>query len=428
MNALIYDVNAVRWTFCKTAATWVPSVYWSRWSNLKLREVLVPPLPSGRWVRLKSIMGGICGTDLSALFQRQHPASIMQAFSSFPALLGHENVAEVTEIGPDVHEVEPGQRVVVEPSLSCVPRGIDPVCRSCAEGRFTLCENFHKGEIPPGLMIGWNNFTGGSWSPSFVAHVSQVYPVPDAIPDEVAVLTDPVAGALHGVLRRPPAEGERVLILGGGMLGMGLAKCLKALDFANPVTGLVRHPSQAHHLDVAECLVSGRKEGQGERYARVARVVDGEVYPTRFGHQMLIGGFDLVYDCVGTGQSLTDALKFARAGGTVALVGTSQITLVDTAPIWFQEVDVVGANGRAIEDHEGQHRHTYEIVFDLMSRGRLNLDGWLTHVFAPEDYPKAFETLYHRGRSGALKVAFAPNGVPQTSPRGQRDNEDPSVA
>jgi len=63
----------------------------------------------------------------------------------------------------------------------------------------------------------------------------------------------------------------------------------------------------------------------------VAERVGGKVIPTKFGHQAFVGGVDLVYDCVGTGQTLTDAMKYARSGGTVVEVGTSQITLVDTA-------------------------------------------------------------------------------------------------
>lgn len=409
MKALIYDVHAVRWTFCKVVGWVAPSIYWSRFSNLRLREVAVPALPGEDWVRVRTVLGGVCGTDLAAIFQRQHPASIMQAFSSFPAMLGHENVAVVETVGSRVSGFRPGDRVVVEPSLSCVPRGMDPLCPSCAAGRFTLCDHFRDGQLPPGLMIGWNHFTGGSWSPWFVAHESQLYRVPEGISDDRAVLTDPVAGALHGVLRRRPGEGESVLILGGGVLGMSVAACLKALGCQQRIVGLVRHAKQAEQLaryGVGECVCSSRQEGQAERYGKVAEVIGGKVMPTRFGHQAFIGGFDLVYDCVGSGQSLTDALKFARSGGTVVLVGTSQISIVDTAPMWFNEVSVIGANGRAIENEQERRRHTYEIVFELMEQGKLDLDGWLTHVFELDDYRKAFEAVYDRGRSGAVKVAF----------------------
>lgn len=409
MPALIYDVRPVRWTLCKVAGWLTPRACWSRLSGLRLTEAPVPPLPSPEWVRLRSLLGGICGTDVAAVMQRQHPASILQVFSSFPAILGHENVSVVDDVGNAVTGWQRGDRVVVEPTLSCVPRGIEPVCRNCAAGRFTLCENFRTGPLPVGSMIGWNNFTGGSWSRYFVAHQSQLHCVPDAISDENAVLTDPIAGALHAVLRVRPPDNARVLILGGGLLGLGVTGCIRALGGTCEIVGMVRHPRQAELMQrfgAGQCIVAGRREGQGKRYGKVAAHCNGKAIPSKFGHHAFIGGFDIVFDCIGTGQSLTDAMKYACSGGTVVEVGTSQITLVDTAPLWFDELTVLGTNGRAIEDYDGRRLHTYEIVFELLQQGRLDLTGLVTHRFRVDQYREAFATLAGRGRSGAIKVVF----------------------
>ena len=150
MTALVYQVRPVRWAACKVAGWLWPSAFWSRLSGLRLAEIPVPPLPSGQWVRLRSRLGGICGTDLASIMQRHHPASILQAFSSFPAVLGHENVSIVDEVGPAVTGWQRGDRVVVEPSLSCVPRAMEPLCPHCEQGRFTLCDHFCTGPLPPG--------------------------------------------------------------------------------------------------------------------------------------------------------------------------------------------------------------------------------------------------------------------------------------
>ena len=103
----------------------------------------------------------------------------------------------------------------------------------------------------------------------------------------------------------------------------------------------------------------------------------------------------------------TAARREDRASATV---GTSQIALVDTCPLWFDELHLVGANGRAIEAFEGRRLHTYEVAFELMARGRLAVDGLVTHRFPLERYKEAFATLGDRGRSGAIKVAFAGPG------------------
>ena len=411
MTALVYRVHPVRWALCKAAGWVTPAAFWSALSGLRLARVPVPALPTERWVRLRPRLGGICGTDLSAIMQRHHPASILQVFSSFPAVLGHENVAVVDEVGAGVTRWRPGDRVVVESTLSCIPRGIEPVCPRCAAGRFTLCESFRAGPLPPGSMIGWNSFTGGTWSPYFVAHESQLYRVPDEIDDEIAVLTDPIAGALHAVLKRPPAEDETVLILGAGLLGMGVAASIRALGHRCRILALGRHARQAELMQrfgVDETITVRRSDSQSRRYGQVARCVGGTVLPSMFGHQAFIGGVDLVYDCVGSGQSLTDAMKYARAGGTVVEVGTSQIALVDTAPLWFDELEVIGTNGRAIERYDGRSVHTYEIVVELIRQNKLDLTGLLTHRFRIDQYRQAFAALIDRGRTGAIKVAFVP--------------------
>lgn len=409
MTALTYNIRPVRWALCKAAGWITPAAFWSGLSGLRLTKVPIPPLPSPRWVRLRSVLGGICGTDLAAILQRQHPASILQLYTSLPAVLGHENVAVVDQAGAEVTQWQRGDRVVVESALSCVPRGIEPVCTHCAAGRFTLCSNFRTGPLPVGSMIGWNSFTGGSWARFFVAHESQLYRVPDGIDDQEAAVTDPIAGALHAVLRHRPADGANVLILGSGLLGVGVAASIRALGCRCRLVALARHDQQAEMMQrfgsdqtVRVC----RSDGQGQRYRQMARHIGATVVPSMFGHQAFIGGFDVVYDCVGTGQTLTDAMKFARPGGTVVEVGTSQITLVDTAPLWLDELNVVGANGRAIEQYNGRSMHTYEVVFELIQQGKLDLSGLLTHRFRIEQYREAFAALIHRHRTGAIKVAF----------------------
>ena len=455
MEALVYDTGPVRWIACKAAGCITPAAYWSRLSGLRLARVPIPALPSPAWVRLRPILGGICGTDLAAITQRQHPASILQAFSSLPAVLGHENVSIVEEVGPAVTGWRPGDRVVVEPTLSCLPRGIEPICPQCEAGRFTICENFREGPLPIGSMIGWNSFTGGSWAPFFVAHESQLHAVPAEISDEEAVLTDPVAGALHAVLRHPPAADQTVLILGAGLLGIGVAASIRALEGAARVlpasespwvneagetpgtqgrprpshtpsradrnqsacrlVAIIRHENQRELMQrfgANETIRIGRKDSQAVRYGRVAERIGGKAFPSRLGHHALTGGFDLVYDCIGTGQSLTDAMKYARSGGTVVEVGTSGITTVDTAPLWFNELNLIGANGRAIEHYDGRRLHTYEIVFEMMRQRRLDLSGLLTHRFRIEEDRTALATLVHRGSSGAIKVAFEQSSNP----------------
>ena len=412
MKALTLDARPLRWLTCKALGAVWPGVFWSRLSNLRCRDIAEPSLPGPQWVRLKTRLGGICGTDMALIRQRTHPASILRPFTSFPIVLGHENVAIVDEAGPEAGGWTPGARVVVEPALSCVPRGIDPPCPACASGLFALCENYlGDARLPAGTMLGLNAFTGGSWAPTFVAHHTQLHAVPDELADEQAVLVDPLACSLHAVLRRPPCDGERVLVQGSGIIAIGVMLALRALGYANDTTVLCRHNHQADRFTSAgatRTIRCPRKQPRAELFDALAEALHTRRVTSIFGNHALVGGANVVYECTGTGLGLSDAIKCSAARGTVVAAGTSQITLVDTTCLWFREVTIVGAYGRQIESVGGERRHTYAVVMDLIRTGRLPTDGLLTHRFAPADYRTAFATLAHAGRNGVIKAAFQP--------------------
>jgi len=409
VKAIRFGVHPVRWPICKIAGLISPRIYWSRLSGLRLVEVEPPVLPGEDWVRIRPLIGGICGSDLAAILQRNHPATMLRCFTRFPVFIGHEGVGVIEEVGSRAGGWKVGQRVCVEPMLSCVPRGIEPVCPRCQAGQISLCERITEGRLPPGAMIGWNHFTGGTWGESLVAHASQLFAVPDAVGDETAAMIDPIACAVHAVLRRRPAPGERALVIGGGIIGLGVVAALRTLAPRTHVTAIVRYDHQEHlarRLGADDVIRSRRDETKARRYQQVADRVGGRRFDAMFGNQALMGGFDVVYDGVGTGDSLTDAMKFARGRGTVVECATSQITVVDTTPLWFAELTVIGCYGRCIEEFDGRRVHTYELTFELIRDGRLKLDGFLTHRFRLEDYRRALWTIVNRGRSGCVKAAF----------------------
>lgn len=409
MQALVYHYSTWRWIATRCLSAVSARAGWSRLAGLRLREIDPPALPGPQWVRLRTRLGGICGTDLAAVRLRNHPATVLQAVTSFPAVFGHECVATIDAVGEAVTGWAVGERVVVEPSLSCVPRGVDPPCRYCREGRFTLCESVAGGSLPPGMMVGYNCFTGGSWGEQFVAHQSQLFRVPEGLPDEQAVIVDPLACAVHAVLRVRPPDEARVLVIGGGFIAAAVIAALRATGFAGPIDALVRRIQAGEHAlrcGASHVICAPRFLSRAERYALVARHVGARPLAGRFGNQMLLGGFDVVYDCVGTAASLEDAMKFVRAGGTVAEVGTTQIGIVDHTPLWFSEIRVVGCNGRALEDWDGRRRHTYEIVFDWLAGGRIPFEPFLPQLFPLRDYRRALATAAGLTPHRPLKVAF----------------------
>ncbi len=380
--------------------------YWSTLSPLSLREIPEPRLPGSDWVKVRTRLGGICGSDLHMI--RLQTSPLASAFTSFPFVPGHENVATVVEVGSAVTEVAVGQRVVIEPTLPCATRDIGP-CRFCAGGDYHLCERTTEGQLAPGLLIGACRDTGGSWGESFVAHRSQVFPVPDSVSDENALLIEPMASALHPLLRYPPQDDHTVLVIGGGVIGQLVVAGLRALRSRARVILLAKYPFQAEmakRLGADHAVLLSR----GDRtYEALAELMGGRLIRPMLGRRVLVGGgADWIAECTGTERALDDALRLARPGGIVVPLGLPAIPRnVDWTPLWLKELRVVGSYTYAWETWNGNRRRTLEIVLEWMASGRVDLGFLVTHTFPLERFPQAFQVALAKAGTAAFKVAFA---------------------
>ncbi|MCK4601401.1 MAG: zinc-binding dehydrogenase, partial [Phycisphaerae bacterium] len=254
---------------------------------------------------------------------------------------------------------------------------------------------------------GYNSRTGGSCGENFVAHASQLVAVPEALSDEQAILTDPVACSLHAVLRVDPAGASKVLVYGAGVLGLGVVAALRAVGFAGRIdvldrAGYLRQTALALGADEFVLAPAGAKD----RFTRIAELTGSTLQRSRFGNYMLSGGYDVVFDCVGSRLSINETLKWARSRGQVVMVGTGHGGRVDLTPIWFSELTVTGAYGRQIEHFEARRVSTYQLVYELMAAGKLDVAALLTHVFALKDYRRALAVAMNKAAHEAVKVAF----------------------
>src|SRR2546426_245674 len=127
-----------------------------------------------------------------------------------------------------------------------------------------------------------------------------------------------------------------------------------------------------------------------EGYAGVARLTGGQYYRSRLGVETIVGGFDVIYDTIGTSRTLTDCLRWARAGGAVVLVGVEFDRMhVDLTPVWYQEVDLLGILGHGRELWQGQEIETFALVVKWMREGKLNFDGYISAPFPLNQYRQA---------------------------------------
>jgi len=389
MLALTFDRNIPAYALVK-AAGGRPDVATSPLALLHLEDVEPPKLPGSDWHRVHPQVSGICGSDIAAI--TGHASFYMDPLTSFPFIPGHELCGRLDD----------GSRVVVQPVLGCAVRGIDPPCRMCAEGRIGLCENVTEGEIEVGLQTGYCHDTGGGWGELLVAHESQLYEVPDALTDGAAMLTEPLACAIHAALRTGAQPEDTVLVMGAGCLGLLTVAAVKTFTPPRKLICVAKYPHQA---ELARSLGADLVVAPGEVYQRVrfatqARRVDtiGNLLEKR---PVLLGGADLVFECAGSASSLSDSVRLARGGGKVVLVGMPGKEEVDWAPIWQRELQVTGAYAYGVE---ANGKRTFDLALELAPS--LKLDRLAGPFFALEDYRDAIEYAMSSGRLSAVRVAF----------------------
>lgn len=387
------------------AAKLYPDILWSGIS-CGLVDIPEPQLPGEDWVKIKTRYGGICGSDLGGIHLETSP--YYSVFTSFPLVLGHENVGHIVEVGSRVRDWHVGDRVVVEPTLWCRPRGFADLCPACARGEINLCERSTEGALAPAFMIGYCRDTGGSWGPHFIAHESQLYRVPAEVSDENAMLVEPFCVGLHAVLQGIPGDDETVLVIGAGAIGLLTIAALRVLGSKARILVLARYPFQAEaarRLGATEIIQSGRGD---DYYTEIAKRTGARLRQPLIGKRVMVGGVDRTFECVGSDRALGDAVGLTRAGGHVSLVGVPGIAkTVDWAPIFVKELDVRGSyTYNHVEPFRGKKWQAFDLALDLMRQGELDVEWLITHKFQLDDYARAFRFLNQRGDSKVIRAVF----------------------
>ena len=375
-----------------------------------LAELPEPELPGPSWARVQVTTGGICGSDVHLFAHNTGPSPTLASIGTFPFVLGHETAGHVVEAGPDC-SVAPGTRVAIDPCIPCLPRGIDPPCTNCARGWTSSCLNLDSRIVSSGRSLGYTAGLGGGWADAVVAHDSMLHPMPDTITDRGASLYEPVSIACHGLLRAAPADGDPVLIVGAGIIGLAALAALRGLFPACPVTVLARHEHQAAAARACGADHVVLQDAEYGHWVALAELSGSRVVG-RKKHQMLMGGFPYVVEAVGAPASVTEALRAAAHRGTVLLLGAAGISEVDLTPVWYKEVALVGSIDHTVDLGPapglagGAGRHSVDRALDILAEGLLPDEVVVTHQFGLEEYREAIGTAIDRSASHAIKVVF----------------------
>jgi threonine dehydrogenase-like Zn-dependent dehydrogenase len=399
--ALEYFRSAPRYLGARTVGAKVPGLVAGPLAALRLANLKDPEPPEDRagWARVKPLLSGICGSDLATLAGQS--SFYFSPLVSLPFVPGHEIVGELQD---DCDDLKAGTRVVLSSVLACAARGEDPPCENCASGLIGRCDRVTVGHLKPGLQTGYCSETGGGWGRMMLAHRSQLFAVPDAMPDEIAVLIEPFACAIHAALRTDVGKGDSVLVVGAGTVGILTLVAVKLLTPAGHVVAAAKHPKQRAAARMAGADEIVRPEHATKAVRRGSRAV--KLTPER-GPEFLLGGVDVAIECVGSKGGLDMAMRNVRAGGRVVVSGIPARG-ADLTPLWFRELELVGAYTSGLETlPDGTQRPAFELAIEMASE--LPLLRELVGTTYPLDrWREAIDHAMSAGSLGTFKVAFAP--------------------
>jgi threonine dehydrogenase-like Zn-dependent dehydrogenase len=431
MKALVFERNLPRFAASRLASGIGGSGRGTALSPLRLVDVEPPRLPGPGWHRVRPTLSGICGSDLATVDGRS--SRYFEPLVSFPFVPGHEILGVVEQShdlerarpsdpageeweGDPLRKIDVGSRVVVESVIGCVPRAIQPPCPACSEGRVGGCEHVAFGEVSPGLQIGYCADTGGGWSTAgLVAHETQLHMVPESMADEDAVMVEPTACAVHATTCAGVVPGDTVAVLGAGTLGLTVVAAVRELAEPGAIFTGAKH---SHQRRLAE-EVGADQAVPPDQLGRVVRRRSRSLALSERASQ-LTGGADVVLDCVGSAQSLTDSLAIVRPRGRVVLVGMPGSVRVDLASLWHREVELTGSYAYGVEELHGTPRNTFDLAMEVVRARRL---GRLVSArYSIDRFEEAMAHAGAAGRRGAVKIVFD-LGQPRRGPRQGRSHE-----
>jgi threonine dehydrogenase-like Zn-dependent dehydrogenase len=374
-----------------------------------------PEIKFPNQVRITTKMGGICTSDLHQIaVSLSYFASILAAKGNvFP--IGHECIGIIDSIGTEVHDLQIGDRVVLNPTIHCDVFGFHP-CSGCEKGNWEACYTLtgigdgSQKETEYGGHNSFGGLGGGGFGEKIIGMEKQFFKLPENIPDEVGVLIEPFAVGIHAVFRNPPQENETVVVFGAGIIGLMVIAAIRAYGTHCKIIAIARYPFQA---EAAKRL--GADEILSDRdptlfYDQLVKLTNGRLFKPALGKRVLFGGSgpDLIYDCVVTETSMDDSIHLVRNNGRIIAVGLaySVTKKIDWSIPIYKEIAIIGAMMHGVEQFQGEIICDFDLAIKFMSQNPSLFQGLVTHTFPISKYNEAIECAEKKGPNKAIKVAF----------------------
>ena len=410
MKALVFNYNLVKLALARMGGLFSLRGYLNRFGAFRMREIPYPNLPAD-WLIVQTKYCGICGSDHKQVFLDGNRDNPMTALISWPQVLGHEAVGIINKV-PENSEYHKGDRIVLNPWLSCKPRGFEQECKFCQNGKNTLCRNFTRGNISPGIHSGNSSEATGGFAEFFPAHKSMAVPIPEHISWKQALLSDPFSVAFHSILKVSPGDGSICAVYGCGNLGLLTVLILKKIFNGIKVIAIARFKHQANLAKKfgADIIIDSNK--QRRVIEEVADYTGCNIYSFHNQLPWLIEGVDYVFDTVASPETLETGIRIVKSRrnlstGTIIVTGVSTPKRFEWTPWYFKEIRIIGSNAFAIEEYKGYRGHAYEHYFKFLKEKIIDPVEMITHEFPLSSYKKAFLTARNQEKYKSIKVIFS---------------------
>jgi L-iditol 2-dehydrogenase len=319
--------------------------------------------PTDVLIRIKMV--GVCGSDI----HYYNTGRIGSQIIKFPFTVGHEAAGIVEQIGSKVTRVRPGQRIAIDPAVSCGH------CDQCRAGRENTCREL--------LFLGCPGQLEGALCEYLVLPETSCFPITDRTTFEQAVLSEPLAIAIYAVERARLPVGANVAVLGAGPIGMSVFHVLRANDVGEVfITDKIQE-----RLKFSEQL-KPKYCGNPDQADVVRQISKAEPLM-----------MDAIFECSGDRMAYDHAVALLKPGGTLALVGIPEFDEVSFPIHDLRRKEVTITNIR-------RQAHCTQKAIDLLEAKKLNLDAMVTHHFSLAETQPAFDLVAHY-RDGVMKAMIS---------------------
>jgi L-iditol 2-dehydrogenase len=325
--------------------------------KIAFNEIQIPGVNENELL-IKIMRIGVCGSDIH-VYHGKHP------YTSYPIVQGHEVSGEVAAIGGNVKNFKIGEKVTIQPQVVCGK------CYPCTHGNYHICDELK--------VMGFQ--TTGTASEYFAVDASKVLKLPENLSFDEGAMVEPLAVAAHALSRGGDVNGKKVLVFGAGPIGNLVAQTAKGLGAVSVMI-----------VDISNFRLDKARQCGIEFCVNTKEQEIGKAVLDNFGPDKA----DLILECIGMNQTISQAISIARKGTDIIVVGVfGDKPTVDLGLVQDRELRLIGTLMYQEKD--------YIQAIKLIEQGKVQLKTLITNHFAFKDYLKAYEYIEEK-KDQAMKI------------------------